>query len=134
MKAPHESGLAGEGVARQHGALETLAEAGYERLKQAADRPTYESRSGGHSISIRSGFLERRSGAAGTPVSEGARAQLLRFRLSRRRRVSRLSPSPRVPILVSTRIHSGLKSCKDEAKRRPLCARVNRAVSGLLPV
>jgi hypothetical protein len=36
MKAPHESGLAREGFGRQRGALETLAEAGYERLKQAA--------------------------------------------------------------------------------------------------
>jgi hypothetical protein len=37
MKAPHESGLARERFARQRGALETLAEAGYERAKQAAD-------------------------------------------------------------------------------------------------
>jgi hypothetical protein len=37
MKAPHESGLAREGFARQRSALKTLAEAGYERLKQAAD-------------------------------------------------------------------------------------------------
>ena len=130
MKAPHESGLAREGFARQRGALETLADASYERLKQAADRRTYESRSGGHSISIRSGFLERRSGAAATPVSEGARAQLLRFRpglLGCRQALAS-------QVLVSTRIHSDLKSYKDEAKRRPLCARVNTAVSGLLPV
>jgi len=117
-------GSPARGFARQRGALETLAEAGYERLKQAADRPTYESRSGGHSISIRSGFLERRSGAAATPVSEGAQAQLLRFRP----RLLRCRQALASQVLVSTRIHSGLKSYKDEAKRRPLCARVNRAV------
>jgi hypothetical protein len=86
-------GSPARGFARQRGALETLAEAGYERLKQA-DRPTYESRSGGHSISIRSGFLERRSGAAAPPLRGRAGPAV---EISSQ--ASPLSPSPRVPSL-----------------------------------
>ena len=51
MKAAYEAGLAREAFAQQRGALETLADAAFERLKQAAGayRRTCKSGRGGHS-------------------------------------------------------------------------------------
>ena len=129
-------GSPARGFARQRGTLETLAEAGLRALKAGLDpdRRTYESGSGGHSISIRSGFLERRSCAAATPVSEDARGPA--FEISSQ--ASPLSPSPRVPSLGFDPNSLGSKSYKDEAKRRPLLRASQhgclRAFAGMTPV
>ena len=129
MKAPHPASPA-RGFARQRGALETLAEAGYERLKQASDPIAGHTRvvvaairSGSEVVSLSADPVRPEPPS---PRTGGPAFEIPEFLGCRQALASQ--------VLVSTRIHSGLKSYKDEAKRRSLSARVNRAVSGLLPV